>query len=210
MAKHNEQAKAGNDTKVTDTGGHTGGTDSANGNDTAAGDMNAGLTTAFDDSLTINRSVPVVPASSVPAPPGAFHPTDTVSRQRRLRKVDQANLSELQGALRQIVQRGSDIVKHLGPNAPSAALSSALLTRFDGISASRTATLHFLAYLDEIEDIAISDMDQVTEQVDKLYQANVDSDSKLLPLYNTVVAYRALHGASVSLGIARKKAEKAR
>ena len=60
----------------------------------------------------------------------------------------------------------------------------------------------------ELEDIAQSDMAVIIEDVNNLCEANLKHNPSLATKFKLVIKFMALHGASVSDGIARKRAEK--
>ena len=159
----------------------------------------------FGDTIAVNRTVAVVTASSVPVAPEGYKATDAKTRARTLRKVNAEHVPEGREALAQIIDRGPSLTLDLGKHAPRTGPLATLLDRINLLESSLTRIDALKAAHDELYDIAISDMAMVCEQVMGLYNSNVEHDPSIAEHYSKVAKFAALHGETVSQGIARKR-----
>jgi hypothetical protein len=78
---------------------------------------------SLNDTISTNRSLPVVESTRVPSPPEGYRTTPADVRRRVLRRVASDLEEELLSALRQYLASGEAIVKDIGPKAPAASLA---------------------------------------------------------------------------------------
>jgi hypothetical protein len=162
-----------------------------------------------NDTIAANRSVTVVAAESIPQPPKGYKETAIDVRRKILRTVAEDEEAEIKEALKALIKRGPAITDDLGKNAPNTSQLDALLARLDAVQASITATEFLLGYLNELEDIALSDAFLILEQAHRLYQANVISEPQLKTYYAAVERVFTARANAIREGISRKRNEKA-
>jgi hypothetical protein len=162
---------------------------------------------APNDSLAANRSIPVVAASMVPVPPKGYKVTAPDTKRKLLRLVGEEEEAEVKEALKALIKRGTKVTEDLGKNAPDVALLAPLLERLESTQETITATELFLTYLNEVEDIALSDALLHLEKVQKLYEANVDDEPQLKAHYAPVGRIFEARANAIREGLSRKRAE---
>ena len=161
----------------------------------------------FEDTLSGNRAAAVIDADAIPAVPGFFQPTTAKERKRRLKTVAASLKAEAKQAMSQIAARGPAVAGDFGPKAPLATEVAALLARFNNIDASLVKSDSLTAYLNELEDIALSDIFQVLKRYQKLYLAN--DDTGLATAYDKLLAFFQAKTDIIKAGRDRAKKAKA-
>jgi predicted DNA-binding ribbon-helix-helix protein len=160
---------------------------------------------AIDDKIAANRAVDIIPASAIPKIADGYLPT-TPEDRRYLRRVDAELIPEFIVALLALVKRGDSIQEDLGKKAPSAQENARVHNKLVALRETLRVSRALVAYLEELEDIAINDGILILERIKRLYENNVE-DANLAAVYADVLEFFQARGNKVSEGIASKKAE---
>lgn len=158
------------------------------------------------DTIAVNRSVAIVSVDKFPKIPPEYRATPPDVRKTELRKLDSDLMDELLAALLACKSRGAAMSDDLGKKAPPAEKAGELHQRLTAVQETLAVARPLLAYLQEVEDIAIHDAVLYLEKVKKLYDNNAD-DPNLAALYTKVNALFSARNAKISQGIATKKAQ---
>ena len=104
------------------------------------------------DTVTRNRTLPLVDPDEVPSPPQGFRVSEAAVK-RALRKIPESQRAEALAALEEAAQKGAMLQQDLGRYAPPATRAEALLERAQVLRAGQTRALALFAYFRELEDI---------------------------------------------------------
>jgi hypothetical protein len=104
------------------------------------------------DTVTRNRSLPLVDPEGVPSPPREFRESKAAVK-RELRKIPESQRAEALAALAEAAGKGARLQVDLGRYAPPAPRAEALLERARVVRDGQTRALALLAYFRELEDI---------------------------------------------------------
>jgi hypothetical protein len=161
---------------------------------------------ADNDTIARNRACPVVAPSAIPAPPAGYRPSPGEVRKNDLRRIDGGLESELIEALDTCGARGPQLTEDLGRHAPVAGKAQELAARLKTVRRTKAAVAHLLGYLNEVEDIALSDSVVLLEAVERLCNAALPHDPGLALIYAPVLELFEARAAKISEGRAQAKA----
>jgi translation initiation factor 2B subunit (eIF-2B alpha/beta/delta family) len=158
-----------------------------------------------NDTIANNRTIAVVNAKELPRIPSGFRPSTTEVLRNGLRKVEEASISELLGALQVCVQKGRALQEELGKKTPPVEKAEELITRINDLQDTLAIARPLLTYLEELEDIALSDGVIYLESIKRAFDNNAD-DPNLAADYAKVLKFFIARSGKISEGIAAKKA----
>jgi hypothetical protein len=181
---------------------------SAIDNNTAAVETATPLEANDTDLIAQNRLCPVLEAESVPKPPAGFRPSAPEKRQRLLRRVDKDHVPLVEKSLEACAARGEKIVEDLGKLAPRPEKAAQLAARLKKLQRLKTAAAYLSGYVEELEEIALSDATQFLEGVRDGYEVMVTADPDLALLYEPLTQLFRARGEKISEGRARAKARR--
>jgi len=161
---------------------------------------------AIDDSMAVNRTLPVTPAASIVRPDKRYKPTDPDTRKKRLRRVADGQEAEALDAGKESAALGKQLGELLGQHAPDPAKTQAIVERVEAIDEALAPATSLVQFLSELREIALSDLQMVLERENKLYQTNVEFEPALAQHFKKLVKYFSLRGAAISAGKAQAKA----
>jgi hypothetical protein len=144
----------------------------------------------FDDTIAHNRAVAVLDAASVPKPPAGYYPTDSDTRNRRLRKLATEHRAEAVNALREAA--GKDLKADLGKYAPDPKRAEHLADRLSRSGKLLAAAQSLLSYAKEIDQIVLSDALLFLEAENKHLSYALEHEP---PLFTSYPELRALFDA---------------
>jgi hypothetical protein len=158
---------------------------------------------SINETIAVNRALPVVEASSIPLPSPGFRPTAIEIRRRQLRRIAAELESEVVEALREYATRGAEIAKTLGEKAPSAESAALLLSRLHAVQNSLTSVDLLRTYLAELEEIALSDSIEFLEKAKKRIDLEAADDPTLKAYHKRMLTFFEARGALISEGRTR-------
>jgi hypothetical protein len=161
-----------------------------------------------EDTIAYNRACSPVPASSMPAVPFGYRPTDIDQRRRVLRLVASDLEAEAILALEELTSNATTLKQDLGEFAPDPASAQALFARVQETGRSIAALQALLQFHREIEDIALSDAVVLLQAAYKEYQHRVDRVPQLAQRYAALDRFFRARSAAIAEGMARSKAIK--
>ncbi len=160
---------------------------------------------SIDDQLAIHRGLPPTEASDIPEPPDDFKPTEVLVRNRRLRRVADKSRPQLLLALNEASARGADLAKDLGQYTPPAENAAQLARRISSLSAGVSAASRLLNYLEELDEIALSDAVLYLESLNKEYEHAVSHKPSLATNYEQLGRFFSSRGEAISEGLAQAR-----
>jgi hypothetical protein len=158
----------------------------------------------MSDTISKNRTVPVVETSSIPVPPDEFKPSP-VSALQGLRRLADKVEAEAILAIEECETLGDQLSKDLGSDVPSIKTLADLKARKKQIIASKSRLLYLVQYLEEMDDIVNNDMVLALETIDNEFEHNAKKKPQLRESYPALQKYSKSHGDSVKEGLARAK-----
>jgi hypothetical protein len=161
------------------------------------------------DTVAQNRVCPVIEAATIPRPPGGYLPTEAKIRQRFLRKVDQELEVHFDKSLDCCVEHGAKVLRDPDERDLRPEKAIQLRHRLAAIRRTKAAAQFLLTYLNEIEDIALSDGIQLVEGFGELYELAARKDPSLGLDFDPMLKFFAARGAKISEGRERARQKKA-
>jgi hypothetical protein len=160
------------------------------------------------DTVAQNRVCPVIDAAAIPRPPQGFIPTESKYLQRFLRKVDQELEVHFDKSLDCCIEHGARVIRDPDERDLRPEKAVQLRNRLAAIRRTRAAAQFLLTYLNEIEDIALSDGIQLVEGFGELYELAARKDPSLALDFDPMLKFFAARGAKISEGRERAKQKK--
>jgi hypothetical protein len=157
------------------------------------------------ETIAKNRSLPVTDPQGIPAVSDEFKPTPIEARRTELRTIPGKSEEEALSALQELGEKGSELAKDLGPDAPDPAKALTLKERRTQLAAAKARAQAQLIYLSELEDIVISDIVDYLGVAGKEYAHVVSKRPNLKSNYPKLDKFSTEHSRSVREGIARQK-----
>ena len=161
--------------------------------------------TVLIDPVTVNRTAEVPEAASVPRPPSQYRPSPP-DRRRRLRRIAEGHVAEATAAAEEVMQRGPELQTDFGSRAPSSNDFKVVLDRVTKVQTTLAAVRTLLGFLEENEDIALSDLVMLLEHAHRLYDANATIDPALAQHYRALETFFRFRGEAISEGRAQARA----
>jgi hypothetical protein len=158
---------------------------------------------SIDDQLAIHRGLPPIEASQIPVPPDDFKPTEVLVRNRRLRRVADKSRPQLLLALNEVAGRGANLSKDLGQYAPPVEAATQLARRLTTLSAGVSAASRLLNYLEELDEIALSDAILHLESINREYQHALSHKPSLATTYEQLDRFFSSRSDAISEGRAQ-------
>ncbi|HLH27728.1 MAG TPA: hypothetical protein VKW77_02355 [Acidimicrobiales bacterium] len=155
---------------------------------------------ALDDTIAVNRTVDVVAANTVPGPAAGFRPTDAETRKRQLRRIAETLVSEAMDAGREANENAHRMKDDLGKHAPDGRHAGALVARLEQIQSGRRRAETLVGYYQEIEEIALSDLEVFLVAENREFEHAVSHEPQLADVYPLLVKYFAAKAAAISEG----------
>lgn len=160
---------------------------------------------ALDDTLARTRALPLTQRDSIPRLPAGYQPTEPEVRNKRLRKMPRQLTAEAHAALRALARRGEHMRGDLGEFAPDARLAQQLARDIEEAAATKSLVMAQLAYLEEKEDLLLSDGMVLLEHAHKDYEYRVQRVPQIAEHYRELAEFIAARNKAISEGIARAK-----
>jgi len=161
----------------------------------------------FNDTIAINRGLPLVAAALVPTPPSGFVPTDAATRARRLRRLSDEHRSEARDAL--VEASRLDLAGLLGKRAPDSARALVLADRMTKSEMLAARAEQLTRYSDEVDEIAMNDALTFLESIRNEYEHEAGHDPSIAMHFPALRRLFDSRSAAISKGIARSAAERA-
>ena len=162
---------------------------------------------AINDILAVNRTVELMPISSLPGTPDHYAPTDPDVRRKMLRFVDDSQRSELVEGLREIVKVGWTQLKLDLGDVPDAAEADALADRIVAVADILNALQPLVNCYNELEMIALSDGVLFLDTIWNEYEHFVVKKPQIAARYKKLVTFYQQKSAKIVEGKTRAKAE---
>jgi hypothetical protein len=161
----------------------------------------------FDDTIALNRAIPILDPASVPRSPPGFRLTDSDTRNRRLRKLAAEDRAEAVNALEEAGAR--DLKADLGKYAPSPTQAPPLAQRLVQTGELVAVAQSLLAYAREVDQIALSDALVFLEAEHKQLEHAVEHEPALATRYRALGVLFAARTDAILEGRARAAKEAA-
>lgn len=161
-----------------------------------------------EDTIAYNRACSPISATSIPAVPTGYRPTDVDQRRRVVRLLASDLQAEAILALEEITANASTLKQDLGELGPDPAPAKVLFSRIQDIGKTIAAQEALLQFHREIEDIALSDAVVLLEAAYKEYQHRVDRVPQLAQRYSSLERFFRFRSAAITEGMARAKVAK--
>jgi hypothetical protein len=160
---------------------------------------------SIDDQLAVHRGLAPVEASQIPVPPDDFKPTDGTTRRRRLRRVADKSRSQATLALNEVAGRGAALQTDLGQYAPPAERGAQLSQRLTTLSSSIRSATQLLTFLEELDEIALSDAALYLDSVNKEYEHALSHKPSLATSYEQLEKFIQSRSDAIVEGIANAR-----
>jgi hypothetical protein len=158
----------------------------------------------MSDTISKNRSLPVVEVSSLPTPPDEFKPSPVPAMQALRKLADKAEAEAIL-AIEECELLGDQLINDLGKDVPSTVTLAELKAKKKKIIASKARLLFLVQYFEEIDDITNNDMVIALDTIIEEFEHNAKKKPQLRESYPALQKYGKTHGDSVKEGIARAK-----
>jgi hypothetical protein len=158
---------------------------------------------SLDDQLAVHRGLSPIEASAIPTPPDDFKPTEVLVRNRRLRRVADRSRPQMMLALDEVAARGAGLQADLGQYAPGAEAAAQLSRRASTLSAAVSAASRLLNYLEELDEITLSDAALYLDSVNREYTHALSHKPSLATTYEQLARFINSRGEAISEGLAQ-------
>lgn len=161
----------------------------------------------IQDSVTINRALPLIDPATIVSVPERFHESP-VDVKRAMMKLPEGQRAETKVALGDLVGKEAQLKADFGRFAPDVSQAAGILQRMDIVRAGKLKAQKLLALLDEQEDIANHDAVTLIDTVAKEVEHAAEHEPQIAERYASVMTVVDQRGAAIAGGMARARAEK--